>query len=101
MKKSGKGNWIHFMKLARLIRLARLYQKIERYSQYSAVVLGLLMCMFFLLAHWFACIWYGLGRLELQGDLTKNYSKPLCFITDKLLFSIGDSNQKPLWYVRC
>ncbi len=66
---------MHLMKLARLLRLARLFQKIERYSQYSAVVLGLLMCMFFLLAHWFACGWFGLGSRELQNLETRNHSK--------------------------
>nr|VZH98616.1 unnamed protein product [Spirometra erinaceieuropaei] len=67
-------NWMHLMKLARLLRLARLFQKIERYSQYSAVVLGLLMCMFFLLAHWFACGWYKLGRTEVMNVAIRNHS---------------------------
>ncbi|VDD81701.1 unnamed protein product [Mesocestoides corti] len=68
-------NWMHLMKLARLLRLARLFQKIERYSQYSAVVLGILMCMFFLLAHWFACGWFGLGSRELLNLATRNHSE--------------------------
>nr|CDS16629.1 potassium voltage gated channel subfamily H [Echinococcus granulosus] len=67
-------NWMHLMKLARLLRLARLFQKIERYSQYNAVVLSILMCMFFLLAHWFACGWFGLGSRELMNLKTRNHS---------------------------
>ncbi|KAF5405863.1 Potassium voltage gated channel subfamily H [Paragonimus heterotremus] len=72
--RGGVGNWIHLLKLARLLRLARLFQKIERYSQYSTVILGLLMCMFFLIAHWFACGWYWLGRVELDTTHTHEYS---------------------------
>ncbi|CAH8561264.1 unnamed protein product [Heterobilharzia americana] len=68
------GNWIHLLKLARLLRLARLFQKIERYSQYSTVILGLLMCMFFLVAHWFACGWYCIGKEELRSKITREYS---------------------------
>ncbi|CAL8070803.1 unnamed protein product [Calicophoron daubneyi] len=68
------GNWIHLLKMARLLRLARLFQKIERYSQYSTVVLGLLMGMFFFLAHWFACGWYWLGQMELNSSQAREYS---------------------------
>ncbi|CAH8589647.1 unnamed protein product [Schistosoma bovis] len=68
------GNWIHLLKLARLLRLARLFQKIERYSQYSTVILGLLMCMFFLVAHWFACGWYCIGKEEFKSKITREYS---------------------------
>ncbi|CAH8533290.1 unnamed protein product [Dicrocoelium dendriticum] len=71
---SGVGSWIHLLKLARLLRLARLFQKIERYSQHSTVILGLLMCMFFLIAHWFACGWYWIGRSELSREDTQEYS---------------------------
>uniref|UniRef100_A0A3Q3VJW6 Uncharacterized protein n=1 Tax=Mola mola TaxID=94237 RepID=A0A3Q3VJW6_MOLML len=38
-----------------------------RYSQYSAVVLTLLMSMFALLAHWMACVWYFIGRREIES----------------------------------
>ena len=35
-----------------------------RYSQYSMVVLTLLMMTFALLAHWLACIWFVIGQAE-------------------------------------
>ena len=63
---------VDILKLARLVRVARLellpnqlilvlrfLQKMDRFSQYSAVILSLLMVSFFLLAHWLACLWYG------------------------------------------
>ncbi|XP_067371065.1 potassium voltage-gated channel subfamily H member 8 isoform X2 [Channa argus] len=58
---------VHLLKTVRLLRLLRLLQKLERYSQYSAVVLTLLMSMFALLAHWMACVWYFIGRKELES----------------------------------
>lgn len=35
-----------------------------RYSQYSIVILTLLMMTFALLAHWMACLWYVIGQAE-------------------------------------
>ncbi|KAL3854945.1 hypothetical protein ACJMK2_014180 [Sinanodonta woodiana] len=57
---------VHLLKVARLLRLARLLQKIDRFSQYGALVLALLMSMFALVAHWLACIWYAIGNEELN-----------------------------------
>lgn len=58
---------VHLLKTVRLLRLLRLLQKLERYSQYSAVVLTLLMSMFALLAHWMACVWFFIGRREIES----------------------------------
>jgi len=59
---------INLLKVARLLRLARLLQKLDRYYQYSVVVLTLLMAVFTVLAHWLACVWYFIGREELQHN---------------------------------
>ncbi|XP_011498400.1 PREDICTED: potassium voltage-gated channel subfamily H member 8 [Ceratosolen solmsi marchali] len=55
---------IHLVKLTRLLRLARLLQKMDRYYQYSAIILTLLMLFFTLVAHWLACIWYIIAEKE-------------------------------------
>lgn len=68
---------VHLLKTVRLLRLLRLLQKLERYSQCSAVVLTLLMSVFALLAHWMACIWYVIGRREMEAN-------------DPLLWDIGE-----------
>ena len=52
------------MKTARLLRLVRVARKIDRYSEYGAAVLFLLMCFFVLLSHWLACMWYAIGAIE-------------------------------------
>ncbi|XP_036307441.1 potassium voltage-gated channel subfamily H member 4 isoform X4 [Pipistrellus kuhlii] len=67
---------VHLLKTVRLLRLLRLLQKVERYSQCSAVVLTLLMSAFALLAHWMACVWYVVGRREMEAN-------------DPLLWDIG------------
>uniref|UniRef100_I3KDM9 Voltage-gated delayed rectifier potassium channel KCNH4 n=1 Tax=Oreochromis niloticus TaxID=8128 RepID=I3KDM9_ORENI len=59
---------VHMLKTVRLLRLLRLLQKLDRYSQYSAVVLTLLMSTFALLAHWMACVWYFIGRSEIESN---------------------------------
>ena len=59
---------IHLLKLTRLLRLARLLQKIDRYSQHSAMILTLLMLSFTLVAHWLACVWYVIADKERQKN---------------------------------
>ncbi|XP_067432475.1 potassium voltage-gated channel subfamily H member 4 isoform X2 [Thunnus thynnus] len=61
---------VHLLKTVRLLRLLRLLQKLDRYSQYSSMVLTLLMSVFALLAHWMACIWYMIGRKEIETSDT-------------------------------
>ncbi|XP_035526817.1 LOW QUALITY PROTEIN: potassium voltage-gated channel subfamily H member 7-like [Morone saxatilis] len=55
---------IGLLKTARLLRLVRVARKLDRYSEYGAAVLFLLMCTFALIAHWLACIWYAIGSVE-------------------------------------
>ncbi|GBP97977.1 Potassium voltage-gated channel subfamily H member 2 [Eumeta japonica] len=62
---------IGLLKTARLLRLVRVARKIDRYSEYGAAVLVLLMATFVLIAHWLACIWYAIGNAE-RIMLSKN-----------------------------
>uniref|UniRef100_H2Z0V4 Cyclic nucleotide-binding domain-containing protein n=1 Tax=Ciona savignyi TaxID=51511 RepID=H2Z0V4_CIOSA len=55
---------IGLLKTARLLRLVRVARKLDRYSEFGAAVLFLLMCTFVLIAHWLACIWYAIGNME-------------------------------------
>lgn len=65
---------IGLLKTARLLRLVRVARKLDRYSEYGAAVLFLLMCTFALIAHWLACIWYGLIFLFiLKEKIPLNY----------------------------
>ncbi|CAL4139012.1 unnamed protein product, partial [Meganyctiphanes norvegica] len=60
---------VRLFKLARLLRLARLLQKLDRYSQYSAIILALLMLSFTLVAHWLACVWYAIADAEMNAHI--------------------------------
>ena len=57
---------IGLLKTARLLRLVRVARKIDRYSEYGAAVLLLLMATFALIAHWMACIWWVISSIYLR-----------------------------------
>ncbi|CAL8326504.1 unnamed protein product [Arctogadus glacialis] len=75
---------IGLLKTARLLRLVRVARKLDRYSEYGAAVLFLLMCTFALIAHWLACIWYAIGNVERSGNARIGW-----------LDSLGDQLGKP------
>ena len=62
---------IGLLKTARLLRLVRVARKLDRYSEYGAGVLLLLMATFALIAHWLACIWYAIGNMERNLGMDK------------------------------
>ncbi|XP_039609761.1 potassium voltage-gated channel subfamily H member 2 isoform X1 [Polypterus senegalus] len=62
---------IGLLKTARLLRLVRVARKLDRYSEYGAAVLFLLMCTFALIAHWLACIWYAIGNVERSSSFPR------------------------------
>ncbi|XP_067887134.1 potassium voltage-gated channel subfamily H member 2-like isoform X2 [Heterodontus francisci] len=76
---------IGLLKTARLLRLVRVARKLDRYSEYGAAVLFLLMCTFALIAHWLACIWYAIGNVE------RTFLQPKIGWLD----SLGDQIDKP------
>ncbi|KAE9554421.1 hypothetical protein FO519_002349 [Halicephalobus sp. NKZ332] len=68
--------------LGEVFRVAR---KLDRYSEYGAAVLVLLMATFALIAHWLACIWYAIGSAELPHkeftwlhQLSRHLNEPYC-----------------------
>ena len=67
---------IGLLKTARLLRLVRVARKIDRYSEYGAAVLILLMSAFALVAHWLACIWYAIGFAERSGPKVLRHESP-------------------------
>ncbi|KAM9306049.1 voltage-gated inwardly rectifying potassium channel KCNH2 [Gastrophryne carolinensis] len=77
---------IGLLKTARLLRLVRVARKLDRYSEYGAAVLFLLMCTFALIAHWLACIWYAIGHMEHYD----NEYRPIGW-----LYSLGTQIMKP------
>lgn len=82
---SGSEELIGLLKTARLLRLVRVARKLDRYSEYGAAVLFLLMCTFALIAHWLACIWYAIGNME----------QPHADSRIGWLYNLGDQIGKP------
>lgn len=58
----GIGSLFSALKVVRLLRLGRVVRKLDRYLEYGAAMLILLLCFYMLVAHWLACIWYSIGR---------------------------------------
>ncbi|KAI4804315.1 hypothetical protein KUCAC02_025946, partial [Chaenocephalus aceratus] len=56
--------------VVRLLRLGRVARKLDHYLEYGAAVLVLLVCVFGLVAHWLACIWYSIGDYEVIDEAT-------------------------------
>ncbi|XP_057209715.1 potassium voltage-gated channel subfamily H member 5a isoform X2 [Triplophysa rosa] len=60
------------LKVVRLLRLGRVARKLDHYLEYGAAVLVLLVCVFGLVAHWLACIWYSIGDYEVIDEATNS-----------------------------
>ncbi|KAG8196576.1 hypothetical protein JTE90_003588 [Oedothorax gibbosus] len=64
----GIGSLFSALKVVRLLRLGRVVRKLDRYLEYGAAMLILLLCFYMLVAHWLACIWYSIGRSDAENE---------------------------------
>nr|XP_046229766.1 potassium voltage-gated channel subfamily H member 5-like isoform X2 [Scatophagus argus] len=80
------------LKVIRLLRLGRVARKLDHYLEYGAAVLVLLVCVFGLVAHWLACIWYSIGDYEVIDETTNTIK------TDSWLYQLGLSIGTPYRY---
>ncbi|XP_041609132.1 potassium voltage-gated channel subfamily H member 2 isoform X3 [Vulpes lagopus] len=89
---SGSEELIGLLKTARLLRLVRVARKLDRYSEYGAAVLFLLMCTFALIAHWLACICsltsVGFGNVSPNTNSEKIFSICVMLIGSLMYASI-------------
>ncbi|XP_037541075.1 potassium voltage-gated channel subfamily H member 5-like [Nematolebias whitei] len=80
------------LKVIRLLRLGRVARKLDHYLEYGAAVLVLLVCVFGLVAHWLACIWYSIGDHEVIDETTNSIK------TDSWLYQLAMSIGTPYRY---
>lgn len=80
------------LKVVRLLRLGRVARKLDHYLEYGAAVLVLLVCVFGLVAHWLACIWYSIGDYEVIDEQTNTIK------TDSWLYQLATSIGSPYRY---
>lgn len=78
--------------MIRLLRLGRVARKLDHYLEYGAAVLVLLVCVFGLVAHWLACIWYSIGDYEVIDETTNTIK------TDSWLYQLALSIGTPYRY---
>lgn len=72
----------------RLLRLGRVVRKLDRYLEYGAAMLILLLCFYMLVAHWLACVWYSIGRSDADSGLQYSW-----------LWKLANVTQSPYSYV--
>ncbi|XP_019911602.1 potassium voltage-gated channel subfamily H member 5 isoform X2 [Esox lucius] len=80
------------LKVVRLLRLGRVARKLDHYLEYGAAVLVLLVCVFGLVAHWLACIWYSIGDYEVIDEATNTIK------TESWLYQLATSIGSPYRY---
>lgn len=74
--------------MVRLLRLGRVVRKLDRYLEYGAAMLILLLCFYMLVAHWLACVWYSIGRSDADSGLQYSW-----------LWKLANVTQSPYSYV--
>lgn len=67
--------------MVRLLRLGRVVRKLDRYLEYGAAMLILLLCFYMLVAHWLACVWYSIGRSDADSGLQYSWLWKLANVT--------------------
>uniref|UniRef100_A0A8C4F3E6 Potassium voltage-gated channel subfamily H member 5 n=1 Tax=Dicentrarchus labrax TaxID=13489 RepID=A0A8C4F3E6_DICLA len=89
---TGLSSLFSSLKVIRLLRLGRVARKLDHYLEYGAAVLVLLVCVFGLVAHWLACIWYSIGDYEVIDETTNTIK------TDSWLYQLALSIGTPYRY---
>ncbi|KAL7033273.1 hypothetical protein ACKWTF_007523 [Chironomus riparius] len=84
----GIGSLFSALKVVRLLRLGRVVRKLDRYLEYGAAMLILLLCFYMLVAHWLACIWYYIGRTDADNGVQYSW-----------LWKLANVTQSPYSYV--
>ncbi|KAL9877759.1 potassium voltage-gated channel protein ether a go-go isoform 3-T5 [Glossina fuscipes fuscipes] len=84
----GIGSLFSALKVVRLLRLGRVVRKLDRYLEYGAAMLILLLCFYMLVAHWLACIWYSIGRTDADNGIQYSW-----------LWKLANVTQSPYTYV--
>ncbi|XP_059178436.1 potassium voltage-gated channel subfamily H member 1-like [Physella acuta] len=80
------------LKVVRLLRLGRVVRKLDHYLEYGAAMLVLLILVFILFAHWFACIWYNIGWADLVSDVGYGWLPDLAKVTKEAFRPANSTN---------
>jgi len=85
----GIGSLFSALKVVRLLRLGRVVRKLDRYLEYGAAMLILLLCFYMLVAHWLACIFYSIGNSDLHNGVEYGW-----------LYTLAETSHQPYTHVQ-
>ena len=71
------GNAFSILKVMRLFRLGRVGRAMHRFLESSFALLLLMLSFYTIVAHWFACIWYVIGREDLKNGIQRGWLSTL------------------------
>lgn len=92
----GIGSLFSALKVVRLLRLGRVVRKLDRYLEYGAAMLILLLCFYMLVAHWLACIWYSIGRADADNGVQYSWLWKLANVTQSpYSYILSNDSQAP------
>ncbi|XP_061194999.1 potassium voltage-gated channel subfamily H member 1-like [Saccostrea echinata] len=81
------------LKVVRLLRLGRVVRKLDHYLEYGAAMLILLILVFILFAHWFACGWYSIGLSEIQSGISYGWLTYLSNTTGDVFYFLNGTSE--------
>ena len=87
----GYSNIFSILKVMRLFRLGRVARALHRFLENSFALLLLMLSFYMIVAHWFACVWYVIGREDIKNGnqfgwlsaLANNTMQPFYVVTSE------------------
>ena len=74
---TGYGNIFMILKVMRLFRLGRVARAMHRFLESSFALLLLMLSFYVIVAHWFACVFYVIGREDLKQGIQHGWLSEL------------------------
>lgn len=72
-------------------------RKLDQYIEYGAAVLVLLIVMFALIAHWFACIWFTIGSYEASNGVQHSWLQRLGKEIEAAYVFVNETEGESIW----
>lgn len=91
--KSTYGNIFSILKVMRLFRLGRVARALHRFLESSFALLLLMLSFYMIVAHWFACIWYVIGKEDLKSGIQYGWLSTLANRTEDYFILARDDRQ--------
>eukprot|EP00095_Tigriopus_kingsejongensis_P007430 maker-scaffold443_size169656-snap-gene-0.13 protein:Tk07430 transcript:maker-scaffold443_size169656-snap-gene-0.13-mRNA-1 annotation:"potassium voltage-gated channel protein eag isoform x1" len=87
------GNIFSILKVMRLFRLGRVARALHRFLESSFALLLLMLSFYMIVAHWFACIWYVIGKEDLRSGIQYGWLSTLANRTEDYFILLRDDRR--------